>query len=259
MITLATAGWALPRPVQERFPGDGGQLERYARRMSGIEINSSFHRPHRRTTYQRWADTTPADFRFSVKLPKTISHTAKLRDPDALLDRFFDEAGGLGAKLAVLLLQLPPSFAFDADVVDAFLTNLRQRHAGTVVCEPRHPSWFDAAADERLIAHRIGRVAADPAKVEAAARPGGWQGDDGAGCPGCHYWRWHGAPRVYWSAYDDAWLATRAAEVARLPASADAWCVFDNTASGAALDDALRFEDAIEAISPGRVRRPAAP
>ena len=251
MITLATAGWAIPRPVQERFPGGGGQLERYARRMGGIEINSSFHRPHRRTTYQRWAETTPADFRFSVKLPTTISHTAKLRDADALLDRFFDEAGGLGAKLAVLLLQLPPSFAFDADLVDAFLTNLRRRHAGTVVCEPRHPSWFEAAAEERLVAHRIGRVAADPAKVQAAARPGGWLGDDGTGC---RYYRWHGAPRVYWSAYEDAWLAERAAEVARLPAAADVWCVFDNTASGAALDDALRFADALDAVGSESVR-----
>ena len=66
----------------------------------------------------------PAEFRFAVKLPKTISHERKLVDCDWLMAQFLAEAGGLGEKLAVLLLQLPPKLAFDPAVAEAFLAGL---------------------------------------------------------------------------------------------------------------------------------------
>lgn len=233
---VGTAGWSIPRAVADRFAGDGRHLTRYARVLHGTEINSSFHRPHRTTTYVRWAAETPADFRFCVKLPREATHVARLREPEAVLDRFLAEVAGLGDKLAILLVQLPPSLAFDPLTASHFFTALRDRHPGAVVCEPRHASWFEADADALLVRQRVGRVVADPAALDAASRPGGWLG------PGAvRYYRWHGAPRTYWSAYDDAWLATQAERVGRHD-DADVWCMFDNTASGAALDDALRFQ-----------------
>lgn len=241
MIRIGTAGWTIPRPVAESFPGSGHHLERYSRVMRCAEINSSFHRPHRPSTYARWAAETPPDFRFTAKLPRTVTHGAKLVDVDALLDTFMVEVAGLGDRLAVLLVQLPPSFGFEADVVDAFFAALRARHPGAIVCEPRHLSWLEPDADALLVAHRVGRAAADPARSDAAARPGGWLGSDGSGADAVVYYRWHGAPRVYWSPYDDDWLAARAAEVVRWPDRSDVWCMFDNTASGAALGNALRF------------------
>ena len=47
---------------------------------------------------------------------------------------------------------------------------------------------------------------------------------------------------MYWSAYGEAWMTARAAELARWPAGTEAWCIFDNTAAGAAADDALRLK-----------------
>src|SRR5687768_10341877 len=106
-LRVGTAGWSVPTRYAADLPQGGNQLARYALALNAVEINSSFSRPHRRTTYQRWADATPAPFRFSVKMPKAITHEARLADCGALLDRFVAEVTGLGGKLGVLLVQLP--------------------------------------------------------------------------------------------------------------------------------------------------------
>ena len=99
MIRIGTAGWSIPAAYRSRFPDSGSQLEKYAAELTAVEINSSFYRPHRRTTYERWADSVPAGFRFAVKLPRTITQDSKLQDCGELLDRFLAEVSGLGDKL----------------------------------------------------------------------------------------------------------------------------------------------------------------
>ncbi len=84
-LRIGTAGWSVPALYAEEMPRGGSHLERYARRLNAVEINSSFYRPHQRKTYERWAQSTPADFRFSVKVPKAITHEARLADCDPLL------------------------------------------------------------------------------------------------------------------------------------------------------------------------------
>src|SRR5438067_5165479 len=105
---VGCAGWGIHKDVAGRFPPEGSQLERYAAVFPAVEINSSFYRPHQPATYARWAASVPPGFRFSVELPKAISHEARLRDADALLDRFAFEVNHLGAKLGCVLVQLPP-------------------------------------------------------------------------------------------------------------------------------------------------------
>jgi uncharacterized protein YecE (DUF72 family) len=227
-IRIGTAGWAIRREHAALFPGTGSHLERYARRFNAVEINSSFHRPHRRMTYQRWAASVPVDFSFAVKIPRAITHELRLTGAEAAIDIFLEQAAGLGGKLGPLLIQLPPSFAFEPRLA-VFFVALRTRHSGDVAFEPRHASWFTPEAEALLIQHRVARVAADPAVVPAAAEPGGWTG--------LQYFRLHGAPRVYWSSYEPGQLARYAD---RLHAShANTWCIFDNTALGAATGNAL--------------------
>lgn len=242
-LVVGTAGWSIPRQVAEAFdaPATGSHLERYARALAGVEVNSSFYRPHRRATWARWAASTPPGFRFAAKLPRALTHEARLRVDDAALDGFLEQVDGLGDKLAVLLVQLPPSLAFEREVADAFFARLRARTGADIACEPRHRSWFDADADAALARAGVARVAADPAVVPQAAHPGGWRGEHGNGAGALAYFRWHGSPRAYWSRYDDAWLHARAADLARLPDSARAWCVFDNTGAGEAMVNALAF------------------
>jgi uncharacterized protein YecE (DUF72 family) len=238
---IGTAGWTISREAADAFPGDGRHLERYARVLGCAEINSSFHRSHRVEVYQRWAAQTPPGFRFSVKLPRGITHDARLRRAREPLRRFLAEAAGLGDRLAVILVQLPPSFAFEARPVRTFFGLLAQMFEGAVVCEPRHASWFTPAADRVLAALQVSRAAADPARWPEARQPGGWLGPQGDGRGAVLYHRWHGAPRIYWSRYEPAWLQDRAHELRRWPADADRWCIFDNTAGGAAISNALEL------------------
>jgi uncharacterized protein YecE (DUF72 family) len=235
-VRVGCAGWSLPRELQDRFAAGASHLQRYASRLNATEINSSFHRSHKDWVWRRWAESVPDDFRFSVKLPKAITHERRLAGCDSLLAAFMADASLLGDKLGCLLVQLPPSLAFDAAVTDGFLRGLREGFARDVALEPRHASWFGPEADALLAGHRIARVLADPVRHDGGRVPGGWQE--------FVYVRLHGSPRVYYSAYEPAWLATLARRIRQAVADGQrAWCIFDNTASGAAAGDALTLLD----------------
>ncbi len=222
----------MPSRYAAVMPPGGSHLERYAQRLNAVEINSSFYRPHQRKTYERWAQSTPAGFSFSVKMPKAITHEARLIDCDAMLDRFVTEVTGLGDKLGVLLVQLPPSFSFDKQVADRFFRTLRKRIDTPAALEPRHRSWFKSDVTAWLTDSGIARVAADPAPVAEAGEASRWAG--------LAYYRWHGSPRIYFSDYDAAALASLKRKLDEsCRRDVPTWCIFDNTASGAALGNAL--------------------
>jgi uncharacterized protein YecE (DUF72 family) len=175
----------------------------------------------------------PPRFRFAVKVPKRITHELRLIAAEPALDEFLAEATCLGERLGPLLVQLPPSFAYDAGVARAFFESLRSRFGGDVVFEPRHPTWFADDAERLLVELRVARVAADPARVPEAAEPAGW--------PGIVYYRLHGSPRVYYDTYGDEYLDALAARLRSHLGTSDApvWCIFDNTALGAATTNAV--------------------
>jgi uncharacterized protein YecE (DUF72 family) len=203
-------GWSISREEARAFPGEGQHLQRYARVLNCAEINSSFHRSHRVQVYERWAAQTPRDFRFSAKLPRSVTHEGRLRRAREPLRSFLAEAAGLGDRLAVLLVQLPPSFAFEARPVRGFFNLLAELFAGSVVCEPRHASWFTPSADRVLAALRW--RAPPPTRRAGRTRHAraAWLGpqDDGSGT--VLYHRWHGSPALYWSRYEPRWLSERA-------------------------------------------------
>ena len=233
-IRIGTAAWTLPKQHAHHFPDEGSHLIRYTQRLNCVEINSSFHRPHMLKTWQRWAATTPPHFKFAVKIPKTITHQAKLINTGALLQTFLDQVNGLGEKLGPLLIQLPPKLAFDEGVAHEFLTTFRELHTSQAVLEPRHATWFTPAVDRLLRDFEISRVAADPPKGSTlAAKPGGWQP--------LRYFRLHGAPRTYYSEYSNAFLKDFAAQLkADTPRiTKETWIIFDNTALGHATANAL--------------------
>jgi uncharacterized protein YecE (DUF72 family) len=230
-LNIGTAGWSIPRDVAGHFPSDGSSLERYAARFRVAEVNSSFHRPHRRSTWERWRDTVPSTFRFSVKLPKLITHGAKLANCSTLVEEFITQVNAMDDKLAVLLVQLPPKLVFDRIVAADFFAFLRGCTDAAVACEPRHASWFTAEVDAFLEQRRIARVAADPAICDAAGQPGGWDR--------LRYWRLHGSPVLYRSSYADRIDALAAMLAGEISAGRQVWCIFDNTAASAGAADAL--------------------
>ena len=237
-IYVGCAGWNLRKEFSHMFPAEGTHLQRYAQILNCVEINSSFYRSHQRKTYERWAESTPADFRFSVKLPKQITHVRGPSDIEDRLEQFIEEVSGLKDKLGTILVQLPPSAQFSLQGAAEILGQLRLRIDTPIACEPRHPSWFQPAAEKFMKELSVDRVAADPSLVSEAANPGG---------RGHHsYFRWHGSPRMYYSEYDEHTLRKLADCLnATAQTGQTVWCIFDNTATGAAQKNALEMLDLV--------------
>lgn len=231
-IYIGTAGWTIPRTQQHHFPPGESHLARYSQVFCAVEINSTFNRPHRAATFERWAASVPRTFRFSIKLPRTITHDQRLARSATLLDPFLSSLKPLGSRLGCLLVQLPPSLAFDARVVRAFLAAMRERFDRGIAVEPRHASWFECRVDRMLDDFEVSRVAADPPRATGDGEPGGWNG--------LAYFRLHGSPRIYYSSYEQQALAALALKLKDLRKQrVPAWCIFDNTTLGAATGNAL--------------------
>jgi uncharacterized protein YecE (DUF72 family) len=127
-------------------------------------------------------------------------------------------------------------------VAESFFNLLRDQHPGDIVLEPRNATWFTAEADDFLQRFHIARAAADPARIPLAHCSGGDRQ--------LLYCRLHGSPRMYYSPYPEPYLQSLAATIVQHPAK-EIWCIFDNTASGAALGNALALKSFLR-IKPPR-------
>ena len=237
IVHIGCAGWNIPRQSVAHFELEGTHLERYSRTLNCCEINSSFYRPRKNSTWERWSASVPKDFRFSVKVPRTITHEAQLKCEPEDLTVFLEQVRFLGQKLGVLLVQLPPRCAFDYTIAKRFFALLRAQHAGDVALEARHGSWFDRRADDLLKEFRVAGVVADPSCVPAAGRPSGFEQ--------LVYFRLHGSPRRYYSSYSGEFLKALAMQIEALAREVRVWCIFDNTAAGFATSNALELSEEI--------------
>lgn len=202
-----------------------------------MEINTTFRRSHKHETWERWRDSVPRSFRFAVKAPSAATHGGTL-DPTPLAT-FFSEIEALQDKLGPVLFQFPPKLAFDAATAMPFFGHIANFFSGDIVCEPRHPSWFSDQAQQLLINFRIARVAVDPSPADAlAGAPGGSNH--------LRYYRLHGSPRMYYSEYSTEFLTNLAAELHT--SSVPTWCIFDNTASGAAFGNAFHLQRLLRSL-----------
>jgi uncharacterized protein YecE (DUF72 family) len=231
VLRIGTAGWSIPKNCRSDFPEEGTGLEKYAARFNVVEINSSFYRPHKISTYEKWASQVAENFSFSVKLPRSITHQSRLTNIDEQLAAFAEQISGLGTKLGCVLVQLPPSFEFFQPQMKLAFGLLRQTLTCPIVCEPRHESWFSNAANQFLMEAGLARVAADPALFASAAQPGG----DTSVC----YYRLHGSPDMYYSEYSTNDLHNFAGLIRGNRPNSKVWCIFDNTANGYATSNAI--------------------
>ncbi|MCF1470056.1 DUF72 domain-containing protein [Agrobacterium vitis] len=227
MPIIATAAWSIPKTVADQFAQEGSGLTRYASVFNGVEINSTFYRRHKTSTFVRWAESVPDSFRFSVKIPKEITHTRAMQDIEEPFGTFLEDIAPLGEKRGPLLCQLPPSLSFNGEKIEAAFKTMRDADSGRIVIEVRHKSWTSAEATDLLKTYEIDRVLADPAPV--------WPLEDFKEAP-C-YVRLHGKPKIYYSSYKDDDISSFSKLLAP-----DSWCVFDNTASGAAIENALKMK-----------------
>ena len=242
-LKIGTAGWSLPKDIRAFAAPGNSILERYASCYNCVEINSCFYRPHRPATFSRWADSVPDDFSFSLKLSKAITHQKKLINVEDDLASFVEAASGLQEKWGCMLIQIPPSLDFQLDIAKDFFRTLRDLYEGKVAFEPRHVSWGTEPASQLLKIFNIARVVADPLRVFA----------DHSRDPFIYY-RWHGSPEMYRSAYTDKALDDLAADIKKKKAAGlDVWCIFDNTMFQHASFDALKLAQRL--VSDERTKR----
>lgn len=152
----------------EKFPASK-MLSFYAERLNTTEVNYSFHRVPAPKTIANWAEATPANFKFTFKAPRKITHFARLRDDSDTLEYLLSILFELGEKLGVLLFQLPPDFTKDLPRLKAFLTRLPPGLRSAF--EFRHPSWFDEEIFATLRARNAALCIAESERLATPLEP----------------------------------------------------------------------------------------
>lgn len=230
MIYVGTAAWNIPKMALESFPTEGTHLERYAQVLNAVEINSSFYKDHQGKSYKRWADSTPIDFKFSVKLNRRFTHDCKLKIDKEDLRMNLSAISELGEKWGSLLLQFAGKQQFQPKDMEVFYKTIRERFHGAIALEARNLSWMSEDSMALMQEYGVSKVDADPEK-----------------CPGklnfefpekIKYYRLHGSPEIYKSDYDQNYLNELFKKISAQHAG-DVWCIFDNTAYGHATNNAV--------------------
>jgi uncharacterized protein YecE (DUF72 family) len=267
---VGTSGWSYPHWKGRFYPAGlpvRSQLAYLSGQLDSVEVNGTFYRLARPTTFAGWRAAVGDDFTFAVKGSRYVTHLLKLADVRTPLANFF--ASGvllLGRTLGPILWQLPPQLGFDAERARRFLEllprdlddaeRLARRHDARLSCraalhapdghdcalrhalEVRHASWLDEDALQLLATYDVALVHADtadrhPLSLERTC--------DFA------YVRLHGAEALYASRYTDDQLDRWSAQVDRWSrAGADVFVYFDNDANAFAPRDALRLRARLE-------------
>lgn len=214
-------------------------LEFYAQKFSALEINATFYGLQKKSTFEKWRDRTPPDFRFAIKGNRFLTHNKKLLNPHDSIRLEQERASGLGEKLIAVLWQLPRMLSKDAARLEAFADALGNWSAARHAVEFRHSSWFDDEIAGILRRHQIAVCMSDAAD---------WPMWDRV-TTDLVYIRLHGHARTYASAYGPDQLREWSNRIKEwLRQGNDVHIYFDNDAEGAAPNDARSLLDLINFI-----------
>jgi uncharacterized protein YecE (DUF72 family) len=162
----------------------------YARAFDTVEIDSTFYAIPPENAVRGWAERTPENFVFALKLPREITHERRLRDADDELSMFFERVRGLGTKLGPVLVQLGPDFSpAERPALEAFLPRLPRDVRAAV--EFRQRQWITRSTWALLREHGVALALSDgrwlPRRwlLQLLARP----------TADFHYLRWMGPDR----------------------------------------------------------------
>jgi uncharacterized protein YecE (DUF72 family) len=220
-VRIGISGWRYAPWRGVFYPEDLAQrreLEFASRAFPSIEINGTFYSLQARPSFERWYRETPPGFVFSVKGSRYLTHILRLREPRKALRRFLGSGlSRLREKLGPILWQFPPSFRYDAALMESFFRLLPAdlRHA----VEIRHASFVDPSFYRLLRKHGIALVVADTAgKWPFLMKP----------TADFMYLRLHGDEELYASGYTDEALDRWARRIRAWRRTMDVYCYFDN-------------------------------
>jgi uncharacterized protein YecE (DUF72 family) len=239
-VLVGCSGWNYA-DWRERFYPKGLParlwLEHYAATFPTVEVNSTFYRLPSRDAVARWAQQTPADFIFTVKASRYLTHVKRLTDLGRGVERFYERIQPLvdAGKLGPVLWQLPATFRCDLDRLEDALGQLP---GGRHCFEFRDPSWFVPEVYEALRRHGAALVIGDHPErpFQAFERTADWT-----------FVRFHYGHRGRQGNYSQAEIAEWARRIAGWAADADVYCYFNNDWQGFAVKDALELRRALGA------------
>ena len=231
-IWIGTSGWSYPHWDGVLYPPGtppAKRLAHYVAEFDTVELNASFYRWPRTTSFASWQRRLPAGFVMSVKAPRGLTHARRLYGPETWIERVSAGWHELGDKRGVLLVQLAPQQARDDARLDYFLAQLPGWMP--VAVEFRHPSWHDEEVFRLLERHRAAYVVTSGARLPCILR---------ATAPFV-YVRLHGPSdeHLYGGSYSDedlGWWAERIREWTR--DGSDVWAYFNNDGEGNAVRNA---------------------
>lgn len=208
-------------------------LKFYSQYFNTVEINATFYRTPRSSTFKKWYEETPEDFVFSVKAPKIITHIKKLKEIEEPLEIFLKSLAPLKEKARVLLFQLPPSFSYEKELIENFLKQLPVKDYRCVI-EIRHKSFHQEEFTELLKKYGVCLCFSD-----CGERYPSWYEVQTADFL---YLRLHGSPKLYVSNYEEEDLE-RIINLIRSFQVKEVYVYFDNTSLGYAVKNALTLKE----------------
>ena len=232
---IGTSGWHYDHWRHRFYPDKlpkAGWLEFYATHFSTVELNNSFYRLPSEAAFAAWRDSSPADFIFSVKVSRFITHIKRLKNSEEAVGNFISRARILGDKLGPLLYQLPPNMHRNDEVLESFLSTLPRgmKH----VFEFRHQSWLKDKVLEILHKYNVGVCVFDMPSLSCPL----------AATSDFAYIRFHGSTGLYSSCYSDEELADWTKKLSGLARNLNTiYIYFNNDAEAFAVKNAMTLRD----------------
>lgn len=209
-------------------------FEFYCQHFKTYEFNGSFYKFPTVKNLLTWHDKTPADFQFSIKIPKIISHIKKLQNCESEINEFYAIVQeGLKSKLACVLWQLPPSFNYSEERLDSIINSTNTEFKNVV--EFRHESWWredvmNLLRENNLIFCNVNYLKL-PTEIHKNSSIG--------------YIRMHGNPELFYSEYTQKQIEQLYLEIKNMEFE-EIYIYFNNTASTAGIINALQFKNLME-------------
>lgn len=244
-MLLGTCGWSYQEWVGMFYPNNRvAKLPFYAKVFDTVEVDSSFYRMPTKSMVNGWEKATGPAFKFSLKLPKVITHDRELIGVDDELDAFLDVIKPLkdADKLGCLLVQLGPGFTYDkVGNLESFLETLPDDICFAV--EFRHESWNRKETWALLKRHRVANTITD-SPIAFLAEP--------VVTAEHAYVRWHGRGKKIWFdyAYSTEELGAWMAKLEEIESKAAVtYAYFNNHYRGDAPHNALQLLKMLDATT----------
>ena len=207
-------------------------LSYYSQHLKTVEINSTFYRRPTSKTLEKWHDSTTEDFRFFIKIPKTITHHKRLLETKEDTDSFcLHISEGLKEKLAGFLFQFPASFKCSAENLERVLSTINKDFVNVV--EFRHDSWW---TDDVLKTLKNNNIV-----FSGVSYPKGVPDEVMINNDKLLYYRLHGIPVLFKSEYSETELKSLAKKLKKFKGSV--FVFFNNTWGTAGIKNALALQE----------------